>query len=193
MTCALYFGSFNPLHKGHIAIAEYVLDNCAVDSLRLVLTPVNPFKDGDKSLADAGKRLEQLQESVGRFNAERARKAEGKEGKEVKRLEISTVEFGLPRPNYTYSTLCHLRDSEPENKFVVVIGADNLAKIERWYKWKEILEEFPVMVYPRKGVETKSLCSRYGTIYLDAPMMDISSTQIREGIKAGMDMSEYLY
>lgn len=196
-TCALYFGSFNPFHIGHAAIAGYVLDNCNIESMKLVLTPVNPFKDKSNILSDANVRLQNLEKSVARFNRERREKIVKSgvtgSGNREKILEISTVEFTLPKPNYTYITLQHLKNMEPETTFLLVMGGDNLQSLERWYKGEEILKEFTIMVYPREGYNTEELCRKYGAIYLDAPLMDISSTQIREGIARGVDMSEFLY
>lgn len=184
MRCALYFGSFNPLHIGHAAIARYVLQNCNIDSLRLVLTPMNPFKSNDVSLTDVQQRLADLKESVKKFNEELGC---------CSRLEISTVEFNLPKPNYTYNTLEFLKKSEPENTFVIIMGADNLAAIEKWYKGLDILKEYEVWVYPRKGFDTRMLCNKYGATFLDATLVDVSSTMIREGEREGMDMSELRY
>lgn len=232
MRCALYFGSFNPLHKGHVAIAKYVLENCNVESVRLVLSPQSPFKD-NTILLDPNLRLQELQKSIAKFNREykqevgslttsdysgtnnadavshntKEAKTENYNTKEAKTedyntkeskaknktLEISTVEFDLPRPNYTYNTLQHLKAMEPETTFLIVMGADNLAVIEKWYKGLEILQEFEVLVYPRTGYDTQALCQKYGATYLNAPLNNISSTMIREGEKNGQDMSNLRY
>ena len=191
MRCALYFGSFNPLHIGHAAIARYVLENCNVDTLRLVLTPMNPFKEADPTLANVELRLENLRKSVDKFN----RNSENcsSENRSRKKLEISTVEFDLPKPNYTYNTLQHLKAIEPDNTFIIIMGADNLAVIEKWHKGLEILRTHEVWVYPRQGFDTKALCKKYGATYLDAPQIDVSSTMIREGESKGLDMSHLRY
>lgn len=195
MRCALYFGSFNPLHIGHAAIARYVLENCNVDTLRLVLTPMNPFKEADPSLANVELRLENLKKSVDKFNSAAGISAESisAESSPRKTLEISTVEFGLPKPNYTYNTLQYLKETEPENTFIIIMGADNLAVIEKWHKGLEILSSYEVWVYPRQGFDTKALCKKYGATYLDAPQVDVSSTIIREGESKGLDMSHLRY
>ena len=196
MRCALYFGSFNPLHIGHAAIARYVLDNCNVDTLRLVLTPMNPFKVADPSLANVELRLENLKKSVDKFNSSTVGSNAASSSAEAcsrKTLEISTVEFDLPKPNYTYNTLQHLKASEPENTFIIIMGADNLAVIEKWHKGLEILNTHEVWVYPRQGYDTKALCKKYGATYLDAPQVDVSSTMIREGESKGLDMNHLRY
>lgn len=193
MRCALYFGSFNPLHKGHVAIARYVMENCKVDSVRLVLSPQSPFKD-NTILQDPQLRLQELSRSIERFNTEYAAQVQATaERTNIKFLEISTVEFDLPRPNYTYNTLQHLKSIEPDKTFLIVMGADNLAVIEKWYRGLEILKEFEVLVYPRTGFDTRALCDKYGATYLDAPLNDISSTMIREGEQMGKDMSHLRY
>lgn len=192
MRCALYFGSFNPLHIGHAAIARYVLDNCNVDTLRLVLTPMNPFKEADPSLANVELRLENLKKSVDKFNSS-ASASNSAASCTGKTLEISTVEFGLPKPNYTYNTLQYLKETEPENTFIIIMGADNLAVIEKWHKGLEILSSYEVWVYPRQGFDTRALCKKYGATYLDAPQVDVSSTMIREGESKGLDMSHLRY
>lgn len=193
MRCALYFGSFNPLHKGHVAIARYVMENCKVDSVRLVLSPQSPFKD-NTILQDPQLRLQELSRSIERFNTEYAAQVQATaERTNIKFLEISTVEFDLPRPNYTYNTLQHLKSIEPDTTFLIVMGADNLAVIEKWYRGLEILKEFEVLVYPRTGFDTRALCDKYGATYLDAPLNDISSTMIREGEQMGKDMSHLRY
>ena len=202
MRCALYFGSFNPLHIGHAAIARYVLENCNVDTLRLVLTPMNPFKEADPSLANVELRLENLKKSVDKFNsasssnnsaASSPSASSSSTSSSRKTLEISTVEFGLPKPNYTYNTLQYLKETEPDNTFIIIMGADNLAVIEKWYKGLEILSSHEVWVYPRQGFDTKALCKKYGATYLDAPQVDVSSTMIREGESKGQDMSHLRY
>lgn len=170
MNCALYFGSFNPLHTGHIAIAKYVLQNCNVDLLRFVLTPENPFKAGSGILENEKTRLERLKSAINRFNEEYGGQY----------AEVSTVEFELPRPNYTYNTLEYMRRNEPQTRFSIIMGADNIANIERWYKWREILSEYEVLVYPRRGFDAQALCRKYNTTLLNAPLCDISSTMIRE-------------
>ena len=216
MRCALYFGSFNPLHIGHAAIARYVLENCNVDTLRLVLTPMNPFKEADPSLANVELRLENLKKSVDKFNsasssnnstasasnsaasdnnstASSSSANSSSASSSRKSLEISTVEFGLPKPNYTYNTLQYLKETEPDNTFIIIMGADNLAVIEKWHKGLEILSSHEVWVYPRQGFDTKALCKKYGATYLDAPQVDVSSTMIREGESKGQDMSHLRY
>ena len=169
------------------------MENCKVDSVRLVLSPQSPFKD-NTILQDPQLRLQELSRSIERFNTEYAAQVQATaERTNIKFLEISTVEFDLPRPNYTYNTLQHLKSIEPDTTFLIVMGADNLAVIEKWHRGLEILQEFEVLVYPRTGFDTRALCDKYGATYLDAPLNDISSTMIREGEQMGKDMSHLRY
>lgn len=172
MTSALYFGSFNPLHYGHLSIAEYLLDHQMVDQVRLILSPENPLKDPN-SLANAYVRLDIIKLAI----------------EKMEKIVVSTVEFHLPRPLYTINTLRYLRDQEPDTHFVLIIGADNIEILEEWHDWENLLKEFEIWVYPRKGYKGKECCVKYaqmpGTKLLkfleDAPLFDISSTMIREG------------
>ncbi len=194
MRCALYFGSFNPLHIGHVAIALYVLASPDIDTFRFVLSPHNPLKEAD-TLEDALKRLDDLKKAVQRMNSTDREKQliqiidKYTNADNIpplpagKRFEVSDIEFHLPPPLYTYNTLMHLSGNEPDTSFILIIGADNLAIIEKWHKWKEILSRFEVHTYPRAGYDTPALCKKYGTIYIDAPLIDISSTQIRRSRK----------
>lgn len=188
MRCALYFGSFNPFHKGHAAIVRYVLESRRADCVRLVLSPHNPLKE-QAGPEEALRRLHALEEAVGRFN----RMWRQEHPQENGRVETSDIEFRLPEPLYTYNTLKCLQQQEPRTDFVLVIGADNLSIIERWYRWQDLFREFPVWVYPRPGYPAQQLCDKYGATCLDAPLYDISSTRIREGLAAGEDMREYLF
>jgi nicotinate-nucleotide adenylyltransferase len=188
MKCALFFGSFNPLHVGHLSIAEYVLSNCDVDEVRLVVSPQNPLKANadisEKELEkEARKRLEAVRKSVAKTGLD---------------LKVSDVEFNMPKPSYTIRTMEALQKQEPDTQFIIVMGADNLAIMKRWFKWDEILSKFEVYVYPRPGFDGRALAeeynrmdSRFRVSFLDAPTYDISSTQIREGEAQGKDMSKF--
>ena len=173
MRVALYFGSFNPLHIGHMAICHYLTDNNEVDQVRLVVSPQNPLKESNQRLS-------------GSIRLEQTRKAASKMGNQI---VVSDIEFSLPEPLYTIKTLRKLSELEPENTFILVIGADNLSIIEQWNSWRELLDEYEVWVYPRSGFSGKELCQKYGVRLLDSPIIDVSSTQIREGEAAGEDLS----
>lgn len=179
MRKAHFFGSFNPLHKGHLAILRFVCENCDADKVSLVVSPQNPLKGENEASAYA--RLEAAKEVI------------AKSGLDV---EVSDVEFHLERPLYTINTLRYLRREEPEYDHILIMGGDNLAIIENWYQWRELIDEFEIWVYPRIGSDAEELCRKYNSIsnlkkiyLLDAELHNISSTAIREGLKAGKDVS----
>ena len=107
-------------------------------------------------------------------------------------ISLSTVEFDLPKPCYTIKTLRYLSEKEPKVRFVLIMGADNLAVIEKWHQWRELLQEFEIYVYPRIGYDAKSLCRTYGVRYIKAPLIEISSTFIRKGWAEGKNMNGFL-
>ncbi len=182
MLCALFFGSFNPLHYGHIAIAKYLVEECQADQVRLVLSPHNPLKNTEE-LEDAHIRLAHLSIEVEKICLEWE--------KFRTKIVVSSAEFYLPKPLYTINTLRYFKKNEPKNDFVLVIGGDNMEILEQWYQWEEIIKEFEIWVYPREGYDAENLCRKYASLevsrnirYLaDAPLFDISSTEIRSGLK----------
>ncbi len=183
MKIAVYSGSFNPLHIGHMAIMEYLTTDMDFDMVYLVVSPKNPLKDS-------------ISEESGRARFEAARKAVEKSGLKVRAEDI---ELDMAAPHYTIRTLDALKEREPENSFTLVMGADNLAQIGRWKDYARILKEYGVMVYPRKGYDMEKLkaglleTDRDFRIQLtDAPMVDVSSTMIREMLAEGKDVSEYI-
>lgn len=175
--CALYFGSFNPLHYGHLAVAEYVMRHCGIDRFVMVLSPHNPFKKVE-DLEEPAKRYAALKEQIGKFNRALMLRHEAKV-----RIELSDIEFHLSEPLYTINTLHEFRKREPDTEFLLVVGADSFRALPGWYRGEEILKEFRVIVYPRKGADIEDMAEKYGAIYLkDAPLNDISSTEIRNGL-----------
>lgn len=178
---ALYFGSFNPLHKGHFEILRYLLERTDADEVRMVVTPKNPF--GKKDLADAAKRLED------------ARRVISEHGLPV---EVSDVEFNMEEPTYTIKTLEYLDRAEPDCEHILVIGADNLSSLSRWDRYRDLINNYEIWVYPRDGYDVGGLCyihnfnsTKKMIIPLTGPLYNISSTEIREGEKAGRDMSAW--
>lgn len=184
MNIAVYSGSFNPLHIGHLAIMKHLLEVAGFDMVYLIVSPKNPLKDSISS--DSG---------IARFNA--AIEA-------VKRyfdscVRVDDIELNMPEPHYSISTLDALHDREPENAFTFVMGADNLADIRRWRDYTRILTEFGVAVYPRTGFDLEKTRQdllnenpAYKIDIINAPMVDISSTQIREAASRGEDISHLL-
>lgn len=178
---ALYFGSFNPLHYGHLAVAEYVIAHLDIDGFLFVLSPHNPFKSEDL-LAGARKRLAALKKEVAKFNKDLPQRCAHPQSKVVK-AKVSDIEFSLPEPRYTFNTLAEFARREPGTEFMLVVGADSFAAMERWYRGTEILKNYQVIVYPRKGYRVKTRCRKWHALYLeDAPLNNISSTEIRNSL-----------
>ena len=177
---ALFFGSFNPIHKGHYAIAKYLLERTDADEVRLIVTPRNPF--GKKDLADARQRLDTVREAMTRTGLA---------------VTVSDVEFHLPEPNYTLRTLEYLDQQEPDCQHILVIGADNLVHLDQWYGYQELIDRYEIWVYPRPGFPLEELCAPHIARSanprirpLVGQLYNLSSTEIREGEKAGRDMSD---
>lgn len=185
MRTALYFGSFNPFHAGHAAIARWILTVGGLHRLVLVVSPKNPLKERVES--SPLQRLDQVREAATRLSAEPELKNRGK------KIDVSDIEFSMEEPLYTINTLRKFRETEPGVEHILIIGSDNLEVIEKWNSWRNLLDEFEVWVYPRRqspagacsaeapqSTQVASLCAQYGVKLIDAPYLDISSTQIRE-------------
>ncbi|MBQ9184381.1 MAG: nicotinate (nicotinamide) nucleotide adenylyltransferase [Bacteroidales bacterium] len=185
MKTAVYSGSFNPLHIGHLAIMQYMTDIAGFDRVMLIVSPQNPFKDASANETGAA-RYKAACEAVARHP-------------ELKGVEVSDIELTMAPPHYTIRTLDTLRAMFPEDDFTIVVGADNLESFPRWKDYSRILTEYGIAVYPRKGFHRGHLKARllkespsYRISLLNAPMVTISSTEIREGLASGKDMSLYL-
>lgn len=168
----LFFGSFNPIHNGHIAIARYLLENGYCGSVWFIVSPQNPWKV-DSILLDERKRLQIVEKAVER----------------EERMEASDFEFSMPRPSYTYQTLEALQAKYPAMDFSLIIGGDNLQRFHLWKNYREVLADFPLIVYPRPGILIPEITGANMTI-VDAPLTDISSTEIRDKVKVGEDISD---
>ena len=189
MKTGLYFGSFNPLHSGHLTIFRYLLENSELERVVLVVSPQNPLKDSwEEDNRDF--RFKNITESIARLKS-RLPEEGGLSKENARRLSVSDIEFYMTPPLYTINTLRKFRDLEPSEEFVLIIGADNMSIIEKWHEWRKLLSEFEVWVYPRTGHDAKELCKKYGTHFIDAPLIDISSTEIRENESKGVDMSKF--
>lgn len=188
MKIAVYPGSFDPLHIGHQAIMEYLTHEQAFDWVYLVISPQNPFKDPSKAL-NARKRYEDAVAAVKRHPD--------------LHVWVDDVELNIPPPNYTIKTLDALKAREPGNTFTLVMGADNLAGLPHWRCSRRIFTDYDVVVYPRRGFDSAELLEavrehcrkrhiRCHVSLIDAPMVDISSTEIRNARAKGTDVSEWL-
>jgi nicotinate-nucleotide adenylyltransferase len=160
---AIFGGSFNPIHTGHIALAQAVQQQCGLDEVWLMVSPQNPLKRNDADLLDDSLRFEMAQKAL-----------EGVEG-----VKACDYEFHLPKPSYTWNTLQHLTKDYPDYTFTLLIGGDNWAHFQRWRHWKDILWHHDVIVYPRDEYQ--------GTI--SVPLLNVSSTEIRQRVRAGESIS----
>jgi len=166
MKIGLYFGSFNPIHIGHLAIANYMAEYSDLDQIWFVVSPQNPFKQKSSLLSDYH-RLELVNRSIENYT----------------KLKASNIEFGLPKPSYTIDTLTYLKEKFPANEFSLIVGSDNLKSFSKWKNYELILQNHDLYVYPRPGFKDEEV-QLEGNIHLvNAPLMEISSSFIREAIK----------
>ena len=164
----LYFGSFNPIHVGHLIIAEYLVEHSDLQELWFVVSPQNPLKK-KASLLDDRERLHIVNLAI----------------EDDLRFKACDVEFSLPKPSYTSYTLQVLREQHPNREFCLIMGEDNLQTFTKWFNWEYILEYYHLYVYLRPGYSGGDFRTHPHVHLVDAPQMEISSTQIREGIREG--------
>jgi len=177
MKIGLYFGSFNPIHIGHLVIANHLAEYSDLDQIWFVVTPHNPFKK-KSSLLDDFQRLEMVYRAT----------------QDYTKLKPSDIEFNLPQPNYTINTLVHLQEKHPDYAFSLIMGEDNLKSFHKWKNYELILENHDIYVYPRISkdrVETQ-FDGHKNIHVIDAPIMELSSTFIRKSIKAGKNVQPML-
>ena len=170
MKIGLYFGTFNPIHVGHLTIANHLAEHSELDQIWFVVTPQSPFKK-KSSMLDNYQRLEMVYRAT----------------KDYKKLRPSDIEFGLKQPNYTIDTLTYLQEKYPEYEFSLIMGEDNLKSFHKWKNYELILENHDIYVYPRLSdgkIDTQF--NNHPKIFnISAPIMEISSTFIRKEIAAG--------
>ncbi|MFZ5430580.1 MAG: nicotinate (nicotinamide) nucleotide adenylyltransferase [Bacteroidota bacterium] len=171
----LFFGSFNPVHIGHLAIANYLVEFGNIDQLWFVVSPQNPHKKKENLLNDYD-RLEMMHLAV----------------KSEHRFRVCDVEFRLPKPSYTIDTLAHLSEKYPDHSFSIIMGSDNLVNFHRWKNYDQILRNYGILVYPRPGFDPQQAQIEDNYTLINAPLMEISSTFIREGIRQGRDLRHFL-
>lgn len=172
----IYGGSFNPIHNGHIRLSETLCRQRVVDEMWLLVSPMNPLKQQSGDLLDDRTRLELTRLAV----------------KDKPKLDICDAEFRLPRPSYTVHTLEYLRNAHPDRRFSLVIGADNWLAFDRWYRGEEIVRHHRLVIYPRPGYPLRDEELPPYARLADTPLIDISSTGIREKIRKGEDVSSDL-
>jgi nicotinate-nucleotide adenylyltransferase len=168
MKIGLYFGTFNPIHIGHLIIANHMAEHADLQQIWMVVTPHNPLKQKN-TLLDDRQRLHMVRLAT----------------EEYPKIKPSDIEFSLPQPNYTVNTLAHLKDKFPTHEFSLIMGEDNLNSLHKWKNYDYILENHDIYIYPRLTSELENLdLKTHPRIHkIDAPIVEISSTFIRESIK----------
>jgi nicotinate-nucleotide adenylyltransferase len=174
MKTGLFFGSFNPIHIGHMIIANIMLEYTDLENVWFVVSPQNPLKKNSGLLHEFD-RLDMVRLSIA-YNY---------------KMKAVDVEFNMPRPSYTIDTLTYLQEKYPHDDFVLIIGEDNLAQFPRWKNYEKILEYFSLYVYPRPESSPTELKKHPKVKMVEAPLMDISATYIRNAVKNGKSI-QYL-
>lgn len=176
MKVGLYFGTFNPIHVGHLIIANHMVENSDLDEVWMVVTPHNPFKK-KATLLDNYQRYEMVYQAT----------------EEYVKIKPSDIEFQLPQPSYTIHTLVHIQEKHPSHEFSLIMGEDNLQNLHKWKNYEEIVDNHHIYVYPRVYEKKKELKFSQETIHkIDAPIVEISSTHIRKSIKLGKNVKPLL-
>lgn len=174
----LFFGSFNPIHIGHLILANYILENSDMDELWFVVSPQNPFKD-KKSLLTDHNRLDMVQLAV----------------KNYPKMRASNVEFSLPKPSYTIDTLTYLKEKYPNYSFALIMGEDNLDSLPKWKNAEKLISDYQIIVYPRtfEGEKKDSEYLQHENMsMINAPIIELSATEIRNMIKEGKNVRPML-
>ncbi|MFS4484215.1 nicotinate (nicotinamide) nucleotide adenylyltransferase [Hyunsoonleella sp. 2307UL5-6] len=177
MKIGLFFGSFNPIHIGHLVIGNHIAEYSDLDQIWFVVTPHNPFKK-KSSLLDNYQRLEMVYRAT----------------KDYIKLKPSDIEFNLPQPNYTINTLTYLQEKHPDYEFALIMGEDNLKSFHKWKNYELILKRHHIYVYPRisKNTIETQFHNHKNIHFTDAPIMQLSSTLIRKSIKEGKNIQPML-
>ena len=176
MKVGLYFGTFNPIHVGHLIIANHFAEHSDLEEIWCVVTPQNPFKT-KQSVLDNHQRLEMVYLAT----------------KEYPKIKPSDIEFQLPQPNYTVHSLAYLEEKYPKHEFALIMGEDNLASLPKWKNAEVLLDRYPIYIYPRKIEQSYPTVDSKGTIIkVDAPIIEISSSFIRKSIKSAKNIRPLL-
>jgi nicotinate-nucleotide adenylyltransferase len=175
MRIGLFFGSFNPVHIGHMALANYMASFTDLQQVWFVVSPHNPLKK-KASLLDQNQRLHLVNLAIG----------------DHPKMKSSNIEFALPQPSYTVNTLAHLAEKYPEHQFSLIIGEDNLETFTKWKNYEYILGHHDLYVYPRPGCQPTELHHHPRVKLTQAPFMDVSSTFIRDSLRSGKDVCFFM-
>ena len=173
----IFGGSYNPIHIGHLALANYLCEYGDLDEVWFMVSPQNPFKAHSSDLWDDQLRLELVRLAV----------------EEYPKFHASNFEFHLPRPSYMVNTLEKLREAHPDREFTLIIGADNWASFPRWKDADIIMAHHPLIIYPRPGYEIDESTLPANVRLVNTPLLEVSSTFIRESLKQGKDVRYFLH
>lgn len=169
MKTGLFFGSFNPIHIGHLILASYMVEHSDLEKVTFVVSPQSPFKQ-KKNLLNEYDRLELIRATI----------------EEDDRLDVTDIEFKLPKPSYTINTLLHLEERYPKQEFSLIMGTDTVHSLPKWKNYEELIKHYSIYAYPRpESPSIESIASEATIQVFDAPLMRISSSFIRESLKAG--------
>ena len=175
----LFFGSFNPIHNGHLMLAKYILNEYDLDEIWFVVSPQNPLKE-KKSLLDEHHRLQLVRLAI----------------EDEPKFKVSDIEFKLEKPSYTINTLVHLKEKY-KRPFVLLMGADSAASLKKWKNYEAILNDYEIYVYPRPGDDLDKILKHKNLKLIQAPQIELSATYIRQAIRAKKDvrflLSEQVY
>ncbi len=175
MKIGLFFGSFNPIHVGHLVLANYMLEFNDLKRVWFVVSPQNPFKQKSTLLSEK-QRLQMVSIAIG----------------DNSKMKACDIEFKLTQPSYTINTLVHLKEKYPMHHFVLIMGTDNLENLHKWKNYEEILNQYEIYVYPRPNYSGGKLIEHKKIKIMDAPLMELSSTAIRMAIKEKKDVRYFV-
>lgn len=175
MNIGLFFGSFNPIHQGHLILANYMLEYSDLERIWFVISPHNPHKEKNSLLAEHH-RYAMVELAIA----------------DHPKMKASSIEFKLPQPSYTVHTLAYLKEKYPDHQFSLLLGADNLENFHKWKNYEEILANHRLYVYPRAGHSGGKLAAHGQVTSVNAPEMELSSTMIRAGIQAKKDLRFFM-
>ncbi len=175
MKVGLFFGSFNPVHIGHMALANYMIEYTDLERIWFIVSPHNPLKP-KSTLLDEKQRLHLVNLAIGDYI----------------KFKSNNIEFKLPQPSYTINTLAYLKEKFPKNEYVLIMGSDNLESFHKWKNYEEILKYYELYIYPRPGSDGGKLKTHAKVKFVNAPLMEITSTSIRKAIKDKKDVRYFV-
>ncbi|MDK2978810.1 MAG: nicotinate-nucleotide adenylyltransferase [Bacteroidales bacterium] len=175
MNTGLFFGSFNPIHIGHLAISNYMVEWGGLDEIWLIVSPQNPLKK-EETLLDETQRLKMVQLAL----------------PDDSKIKPSAVEFNLPKPSYTIDTLNYLSNKYPDNQFKIIVGTDNFKSFHQWKNYKEILANYDILIYPRAGYDIGEYKNYPNVSLINAPLIEISSSFIRKSLQNDKNVQYFL-